>query len=202
MILKELVKKFDWNSLEKRMEELYPRMKENLSKFENVLDTLKKMDAQKPEENITIIIEDFSKEREGEEITWFEVTGFDPENEYYYGISMMPWEKWLGMEINPDSIKNYSLEDLLVHILWEITYYGFTQEEIGKMKEQLSYPVKGEEDFEVIELKNGLQIEVPKKIFLESQQKIEAFVAKLELLSGDDEELLQLLKEESKRKKI
>jgi hypothetical protein len=201
MILKELVKKFEWNSLEKRMEEYYPNMKDNLNKFENVLKTLRKLEAQKPEENITIIVEDFSKKREGEEITWFEVTGFDPENEYYYGISMMPWEKWLGMEINPDSIKNYSLEDLLVHILWEMTYYGFTQEEIDKMKEQLSYPVKGEEDFKVIELKNGLQIEVPKKIFQESQQEIEAFVAKLELLSGDDEELLQLLKEESRRKK-
>jgi hypothetical protein len=202
MILKELIEKYEWNCLEKRMEELYPRMKEDLSKFENVIKTLRKIEEQKPEENITIIVEDFSKEVEGEVRTWFEVTGFDPENEYYYGISMMPWEKWLGMEINPDSIKKYSLEDLLVHILWEMTYYGFTQEEIEKMKEQLSYPVKGEEDFEVIELKNGLQIEVPKKIFQESQQEIEAFVAKLELLSGDDEELLQLLKEESKRKKI
>ncbi|NHJ40325.1 MAG: hypothetical protein FK731_09860 [Asgard group archaeon] len=201
MILKELVRKFEWNSLEKRMEELYPDMKENLSKFEIVLNELKKLKMEEPEENITIIVENFSQEKEGEIITWFEVTGFDPENEYYYGISMMPWEKWLGMEINQKSIEEYSLKDLLVHILWEMTYYGFTQEEIREIKEQLSHPVKGDEDYEVIELKNGLQIEVPKRIFKESYQEIESFVSKLELLSGDDEELLQLLKDESKKKR-
>lgn len=202
LLLNDLIEKFEWKSLEKKMAELYPGMKENHHKFEIVLNVLKKLEAQKLDENIAIMVENFSEERDRELITWFEVTGFDPKNEYYYGISMMPWEKWLGMEINQESIKDYSLEELLVHILWEMTYYGFTQEEIGKMKEQLSYPVKGEENYEVIELKNGLQIEVPKRIFQESQKEIKAFVSKLELLSGDEEELLQLLKEESKRKKI
>ena len=57
--------------------------------------------------------------------------------EVSYGIEFMDWKKWLGMDIDPGSISNYSETDIIAHCLWEMIFYGYTQEAIKKQSAQL-----------------------------------------------------------------
>jgi hypothetical protein len=57
--------------------------------------------------------------------------------EVSYGIEFVDWEEWLGMDIDPGSISNYSETDIIAHCLWEMTFYGYTQEAIKKQSAQL-----------------------------------------------------------------
>lgn len=41
------------------------------------------------------------------------------------------------MDIDPGSISNYPETDIIAHCLWEMTFYGYTQEAIKKQSAQL-----------------------------------------------------------------
>ena len=43
----------------------------------------------------------------------------------------------MGMDIDPGSLSKYSAADILGHCLWEMTFYGYTQEAIRKQARQL-----------------------------------------------------------------
>lgn len=60
------------------------------------------------------------------------VSAWNIEEEQYYAISFMPRKEILGMRIEEDSFQEYEKHELLAHILWEISYDGFTQEQVDK----------------------------------------------------------------------
>jgi len=43
----------------------------------------------------------------------------------------------VGMDIDPGSFSKYSAADILGHCLWEMNFYGYTQEAIRKQAKQL-----------------------------------------------------------------
>ena len=40
----------------------------------------------------------------------------------------VPWNIFLGFNIEHSTMQNYSKEDIIGHCLWEMTYFGFTQD--------------------------------------------------------------------------
>ena len=65
------------------------------------------------------------------------VSGVIPGDEQAYGIEFIPREQWLGMHLTEDTLKNYSAEDIVAHCLWEMTFFGFTDSEVQKKKDDL-----------------------------------------------------------------
>ncbi|MDR1919363.1 MAG: hypothetical protein LBQ65_06925, partial [Tannerellaceae bacterium] len=55
-----------------------------------------------------------------------------PEEENAYCIAITPWGEWLGMDIAATTIEDYSDEEIISHCLWEMTFYGYSQENIQK----------------------------------------------------------------------
>lgn len=83
-------------------------------------------------------------EEEGED--WINVTGFYPSQvgkptafgisyNGYYGLDFTDWQEWLGLEIK--NLTNLSDIEVLANILWEMTYSGFTQEQIQEKRDRL-----------------------------------------------------------------
>jgi len=119
------------------------RQKKNIEGFRQVFEQLQTI---KPVETTTrIFIEDVFDEYENEYYT--SVSGKDgtlnkesnPEifkddeignQEVSYGIEFIDWAEWLDMDIDPESLSKYSELDIIVHCLWEMTFYGYTQEDI------------------------------------------------------------------------
>ncbi|MBT9133171.1 MAG: hypothetical protein DDT33_01707 [Firmicutes bacterium] len=58
--------------------------------------------------------------------------------EVSYGIEFTGWAEWLGMEIDQDSFSKYSESGIIGHCLWEMTFYGFTQDDIKKAIDRIN----------------------------------------------------------------
>lgn len=51
------------------------------------------------------------------------------------GIEFVDWSEWLGMEIDPETQKNFTDLDIVCHCLWEMTFFGFKYPDIhGKLE--------------------------------------------------------------------
>lgn len=69
--------------------------------------------------------------------------GIDPEQypdgyDMPYGIEFSKWSHWLTWPISEDTLDQFSELDILVHCLWEMTFCGYTQEDVDEEKDELS----------------------------------------------------------------
>lgn len=129
IILKDLLKKFSDKSITKRLLELYPDQKKCKKGYLKALAELRRMRSGKS--IMKLEVEAFHEEgmpwqEKGEVDDWVSVFGV--EEDQSYALSMTPWSKWLAMELLPN---NFSDLDSLCHILWEMTYHGFSSKSVG-----------------------------------------------------------------------
>ena len=141
----ELVYKYKWDEICSVLISLYPNDQKNISGFKMVFEQLQTL--MPAETNMRIILKEVFDEFENERYTC--VSGVDgtlkreenPEifkddkignQEVSYGIEFTDWEEWLGMDIDPESTSNYHETDIIAHCLWEMSFYGYTQEAIKK----------------------------------------------------------------------
>ena len=59
------------------------------------------------------------------------------DREASYGIELTDWAEWLGMEIEPETLSRYAEADIIVHCVWEMTFFGYSQADIEKTVEEL-----------------------------------------------------------------
>jgi hypothetical protein len=61
-------------------------------------------------------------------------------SEVSYAIEMTPWNEWLGMEIDQETANNVELTraDIVAHCMWEMTFFGFEEEKIQEILNDLN----------------------------------------------------------------
>ena len=150
MKLAELVCNCDWDSIRSAILRLYSDDRKNMPGFESVFQRLQALTPAMT--NMRIVLDEVLDDDENERYT--DVCGKDgtlkkeenPEvfkddeignQEVSYGIEFVEWEEWRGMDIDPGSLLKYSVSDILAHCLWEMTFYGYTQDAIRKQAKQL-----------------------------------------------------------------
>lgn len=47
-----------------------------------------------------------------------------------YDLFFIPWAMVLGMEIDSSTLKKYTFAEIIAHVLWNITFFGFDEETI------------------------------------------------------------------------
>jgi hypothetical protein len=62
--------------------------------------------------------------------------GHDGQEETY-GLFLVDWDKWLGMEIAATTLEHYSELDILCHCFWEMVWCGYAVEEVQKFRKEL-----------------------------------------------------------------
>jgi len=152
----ELVYKYKWDEICSVLISLYPNDQKNISGFKMVFEQLQTL--MPAETNMRIILKEVFDEFENERYTC--VSGVDgtlkkeenPEifkddkignQEVSYGIEFTDWEEWLGMDIDPESTLNYHETDIITHCLWEMSFYGYTQEAIKKTIDMINRRKRG-----------------------------------------------------------
>ena len=70
-----------------------------------------------------------------------------------WGIEFTPWDEWLGMSIDSETLNTFSKEEIVMHCLWEMTFCGYEQEEIQEKITDLKERVKEIESMSEEELK-------------------------------------------------
>jgi hypothetical protein len=150
MKFKELLSKHKWDDIEPVLVKLYPDQEKNLPGYRQVFETLRTI--QPVETKIRLVIEDVLDEFTGE--YYASVSGKDGtlmkdlippvpvdeetgNREVLYGIEFTDWVEWLDMEIEPETLSRYTEVDIIGHCLWEMTFFGYSQEDIKKTVEEL-----------------------------------------------------------------
>jgi hypothetical protein len=133
----DIIKSNSWLNIESVFLKLYPDEKNNISGYEKVFNELKHLTP--VETDVTILVsrefDDFDKQE------YAHVSGYynNPQksnNEITdsLAIEFTPWEKWLGMDVDTNSLQNFTTVEIICHCLFEMSFFGFEQDEI---KEQL-----------------------------------------------------------------
>lgn len=148
MTLKQLLRTNSWLSVSSILLELYPDEEINIEDYEEVFENLLMMS---PEETgMTIVIKTVTDDFDGS--AYVDVFGKynRPENEeerFLQAIEFTSWKKWLGMDISPGSLEDFTELEILAHCLYEMTFAGFEEEEI---QQQLGNIEKTIEDYEMM----------------------------------------------------
>ena len=115
MTLKDLINEQNWLLIEPRFRELYPD--ENLMGYELVFDKLTQTAAASSEMKILVEIVTPETDPLCDEpyVHIYGINANSPKNEenYTYALEFTPWEEWLGMEIHPSSLENFSHLDIV-----------------------------------------------------------------------------------------
>lgn len=56
-----------------------------------------------------------------------------------YCLTLTRWSEWLGMDVDPNSLETFTKDQILAQCLFEMTFYGFTEEEIDKTREWVAH---------------------------------------------------------------
>jgi tetratricopeptide (TPR) repeat protein len=122
-----LVNKYSWEELEPVFVKKYPKWKKNTSAYKVIFTELQSL---RPDNNADMTIH-----IDGDDNHVHAYNNNPQKEQYSCSIGVSPWEECLGMDIAGETIENYSDEEIIIHILWEITFYGYSQEGIRNVTE-------------------------------------------------------------------
>jgi len=122
---KEILEQTHWLDGQNQIIKVRPKQENNLVGYANVYYSLFDLT---PAENLsgcTIVIY-LAEDTEGNE--YYTVSGLKDGEKY--AIEYTPWEEWLGFYIDEELFSTMSLEEIVAYCLYEMTWGGYTQEDI------------------------------------------------------------------------
>ena len=126
----EIIRSNNWLTIEMTFLKLFPDQKESIENYRLVFEALKFL--QPKESEIDIILNPYDDEGQPSVV---DVYGRNPHPEPEdlndaLAIEFTSWDKWLGMNIDSLTLKEFSEPEIICHCLNEMTYAGFEEEEI------------------------------------------------------------------------
>jgi len=58
------------------------------------------------------------------------------------GLDLSPWDEWLALRVPQSLLDKMTAAEIVAHSVWEMTFYGFTQERIAAFRVELERSVK------------------------------------------------------------
>jgi len=144
MNLYELIKSYNWLSVELTLLKLYPDQDKMLDEYRNVYEKLKLTEPADYNELEIILIEyDNDPNFESDKETYVDVSGqkkVPNPNDITngYAIEFLEWGKWLGMDLAKETIKNFSDLEIIAHCLYEMTFIDYDEEAIQEQFKSLN----------------------------------------------------------------
>lgn len=161
MRLVDLIEKVEIEKLKKRMLVLYYSNEDEGHNFENefsgYLSVLEELSKLTPKDTtMLLVVSEVQDDFDGK--TYTDVSGNEEEHGELqrFALGFTSWDEWLDMEIDKSSVENYLAADLLAHILWEMTFFGYTNEEVQEVicgiEKSVDEIRSGEADLELVDL--------------------------------------------------
>jgi len=133
MTLDQLIKSHSWLSVKLTLESLFPDQNNLMDDYERIFESLRFMEAE--ETNLTIkvhLVNDDFDDTSYVDVSGYNTSPEDNTDEFSHSLAIefTPWQEWLGMSVDTDSLHNFSELEIIAHCLNEMTYAGFEQEDI------------------------------------------------------------------------
>lgn len=65
-----------------------------------------------------------------------EVVGVDLGGELW-ALGYTDWTEWLAMEVEGETVRNFTDSEIVAHCLWEMTFFGYTPGQVQAAKDEL-----------------------------------------------------------------
>lgn len=141
----EIIKSNNWLSVEMVFLKLYPDEKKNISGYEEVYYKLRVL--QPKETDISILVS--CEKDDFDQTDYVNVSGYynNPDKNTYeltnsLAIEFTPWNEWLGMDIDQNTLKTFNELEIISHSLYEMTFVGFEEEEIQAEMDRINDTVE------------------------------------------------------------
>lgn len=146
-----LIKSHHWLSVEMTLLSLYPEQKESIDGYRTVFDRLQIIEPAIDE--MLIVLSEHPcdiDDQNDSATTYVDVSDrkLIPEPDSLtdsHALEFVKWENWLGMDLAPETVENFNELEIIAHCLYEMTFYGYDQDEI---QGQLSSLKSMMEDFQ------------------------------------------------------
>lgn len=145
MNLKELISKYNHETILIRLIELYPE--QDPKGYRNVLKELSNLEVRNSKMKLNV----YNHFDEDEKRNYTHVDGID-ENNVVWGIEFIDWNEWLGMKIETKSLQQFTLLDIVCHALWEMTFCGYSQKKVEEERNELKRridDIKKEDEYDI-----------------------------------------------------
>ncbi|MDN3690178.1 DUF6557 family protein [Cyclobacterium jeungdonense] len=140
MTFHELIRRQHWLSVETELNRLYPDQEEQIDAYREVFNQLMEM---KPDPSSDIVIRLIEIREEDE--NYVDVDGYHADGSVDplsgndgLALEFTPWDSWLGMKVDERAFKEFTELEIIVHCLYEMTFFSFDQEEIAAQLEELN----------------------------------------------------------------
>ncbi|MFN3315585.1 MAG: DUF6557 family protein [Raineya sp.] len=143
MKLQEIIQSNHWLSVELILLQLYPDQIDAIDEYSRVFEYLKGLEPQ--DNSMKIVLTEHIVEYESEALTEIEVSGEETDengNKISYALEFTRWNKWLGMDISPRTIANFTELEIIAHCLYEMTFISYNEEEIQAEFENLNITIE------------------------------------------------------------
>ena len=155
MTLNDLIRTIDWVDVKGALSWLFPDDRKSLADFRRVFLQLllKTPSSSRMRISIRTTFREGLDDTPFQEIIGrnstlnrdlddFEYLGQLPDSpfaleETVFSLALEPWDSWLGMHIDADTIRQFPPSHILAHCLSEMTFHGFTHQEIHEVREDL-----------------------------------------------------------------
>ena len=145
MTFKELIKKHTFPEVKKVLLKIYPDQKKNINRYEKVFAKLQQLKPKKYDLELYLSLVRKSKKWMIDK-SYVSVSGLDKKKkDLLYAIEFTPWNKWLGMKIEKNTLKKYSELEIISYALYEMT---FVQGKIKKLRGMVRETKSGKAKFE------------------------------------------------------
>lgn len=142
--LYDLLKETDFETVFKTLCHWFSDQEKSREGYEFVYNKIKEMKLRKHNLSDLFIKVEAVKEEDEDIRDWLNVCGKDiiSKSIINYGLEFEDWNDWISMFITQDTLDTLSKEDIVAACLYEMTFYGFTEEDVQNKHKDLLDTVK------------------------------------------------------------
>ena len=131
MILKDLIKSVNNDKVWEVLNREYNHKEGAYEAYKKVIEELKSLKPKLSKPEVTLVVAKVKDGIEPDKLI-FDVFGIKEGDEEHYGLVMVPWEEWLGLNVLTKSVEKYGAAEVVAHALYEMTFFGYSAEAASK----------------------------------------------------------------------
>jgi len=89
----------------------------------------------KSNDGLILTINHYVDEYDGDEFE--QVSAIKKDESFSWSLSLTPWAEWLGLEVSKETLNKYTEGEIMAHILWEMTFYGFDSKSVESQRAEI-----------------------------------------------------------------
>lgn len=133
----DLLKQVNFETVFATLVSYFPSQAESKIGYKQVFDTILEM---KPEQmtnlnDLFISVKLYNED--GHDYLDVDGVHVNSTDKKFYGIEFCPWKDWISMHITQETLDTLSKEDIVAGCLYEMTFFGFTDESVQEERNRL-----------------------------------------------------------------